>query len=52
MRVLFSTLIFLVTPNTYFGFKDRWQNTKKNLRGYFTYRFDELWAEPGGESYD
>jgi peptide/nickel transport system substrate-binding protein len=39
-------LIFLVTPNTYLGLKDKWHNTKKNLLGYLTFRLEELWAEP------
>jgi peptide/nickel transport system substrate-binding protein len=49
MQVIFAEqrpLIFLVTPNTYLGLKDKWHNTKKDLRGYLVFKQEELWADP------
>lgn len=38
-------LLFLVTPNTYLGLKNKWKNTLVNKSGFITYRIEELWAE-------
>jgi len=38
-------LIFLVTPNTYVGLKNKWKNILKNNQGYLTFRIEEIWAD-------
>jgi peptide/nickel transport system substrate-binding protein len=48
IQVIFATerpLLYLVTPNSYVGLKNKWHNTLKNRQGYLTYRLEELWAE-------
>ena len=38
-------LIFLVTPNTYAGLKNRWRNLRIPPVGALIWNLDELWAE-------
>ncbi len=41
-------LIFLVTPNTYLGIKNRWQNLFQDMRGRTVYEMETLWCLPEG----
>lgn len=37
-------LIFLVTPNTYLGIKNRWKNLFQDIRGRTVYELETLWT--------
>jgi peptide/nickel transport system substrate-binding protein len=41
-------LIFLVTPDTYLGVKNKWQNLFKDVRDRITYQTETLWTRETG----
>lgn len=41
-------LIFLVTPNTYLGIKNKWRNLFQDARGRTIYEMDTIWTPDAG----